>query len=71
MKLLISIVVGIIAFATITALTAAAIAVVFDVQYADVVHFPVFIMLALFAILPASVSCAQETDEIITNYLNK
>jgi uncharacterized membrane protein YtjA (UPF0391 family) len=71
MKLLISIIVGILGFATITALAAAVIAVVFSVHYTDVVHFPVFMMLALFAILPASVSCAQETDEIITNYFNK
>ena len=63
--------VGILGFASITALTAAVIAVVFSVDYTDVVHFPVFIMLSLFAILPASVSCAQETNEIITKYFNK
>lgn len=70
MKLLISIIVGIIAFATITALTAAAIAVTFSVQYTDVAHCAPFIAVSVFLIIPAAFCVAEESNNIITNYFN-
>ena len=70
MKLLISIVVGIIAFATITALTAAAIAVTFSVEYIDVVHCDIFIAVSLFLIIPTAYAVAEESNNVITNYFN-
>jgi hypothetical protein len=70
MKLLISIVIGILGYAIITALTAAAIAVTFNVQYTDVVHCAPFIAVSVFLIIPAAVAVAEESNNIITNYFN-
>jgi len=71
MKLLISIVVGILGYASITALTAAALAVVFNAQYNDIAHSGAFIAVSLFIIIPTAFAIGHEVYEVITNYLDK
>lgn len=60
MKVFITIIAGIIAFAAITALTAAAFAVTFCINYVDVVQSTPFIALAIFIGIPTAGFIASE-----------
>lgn len=60
MKVFITIIAGIIAFAAITALTAAAFAVIFCIKYVDVVQSVPFVALAIFFGIPTGCFVASE-----------